>query len=187
MDDVEKESGSKSAAADPFIEAYAAAAKKGDIRAQGEAAVAFMAYASDTAQQEPSQDLLLMQEARHYESLGLWSDAEDAYRRRLALAESESNYWQIYKAQDAVSTLHGFLGQHDLSLEEARASLLAARRANSKGLLKLAFTTSIAVELRGDNAFARCHYSSGHSSNHILLVGDFSPIEIETRRHNRRR
>lgn len=121
-----------------WLQVYHDALQEGDAQAAEEAAMRFFVHACEQADREPSPDLLLKQEARHYEDTGQWHEAEAAYLQALALAQEQNNSMQVYKAQDDLSSLYHFLGNKERALETAQAALEAARLSDFETLLSMA-------------------------------------------------
>lgn len=123
-------------------------------------ALEFLALASQHADQEPSQDLLLNQGAHRCESFGDWQGAESLYRQSLALAEAQEEIGNIFAAHHNLSRLHTFLGRDQAALKESLLAIAAARRSalgpTMSSLLYLELMRKAQCELRlGDVSAAR--------------------------------
>ena len=129
---------------------YQAANERGDVQAMESLAAQLLSVAASEQARNPSKDLHLRQEASECANAGRWEQAEAAYRRALALAETEGNHAMLFKSHSDLSSLHQIRGMSDCALQEAKAAVDAARKSNVATLLSVAL---------GD--LSRCHLMNG--------------------------
>lgn len=98
-----------------------------DDEAMAKALEAFQ-FAVHQAEQNPTPDLLLMEEADRLECSGDWAGAERARREVLRLKEAEGNAGMIAKAHHDLSRFFLLRGRLDEAWESALAATGAARR-----------------------------------------------------------
>lgn len=130
-----------------------------DLHAVELSADAFLAYACAQAAQMPSQDLLWKQEAHEHEAAGRWPEAEAAYLRCLALAQTQNETMMEYKAHSDLSGLYRFLARPDQATRSAEAAAHAARRSGSETLLTMAL-----------EGVARCYLDAGNVNDALCTV-----------------
>jgi tetratricopeptide (TPR) repeat protein len=104
------------AEAGALLAAFQDAVRQGRHEQVETLALQFLAFASEKAGKEPSQDLVLKEEAHRWEAEGEWSKAEAAYRQALALAEAENNPAMEYKAQADLAAAWPLLEPHSSSV-----------------------------------------------------------------------
>lgn len=129
--------------------AYKDALEAGRMEDAEAAVMEFLALAAQ-APDEPTPESLLLDEAKRCEATADWAGAEAAYRRMLARAQSENHDHTQFRAHDQLAMLNGLLGRHGAALEEARAAVAAARRADLPTLLFMALDTQAFCALRTD-------------------------------------
>lgn len=144
-----------------LLEAYREAMQQGHHEQAEAFAIQVLAFASEQVGKEPSQDLLLAEEAHQWEAEGQWGKAEAAYRQALALAEAEGSPMMEYNAHDDLSGLYSFLGQEERAFAEAEAAAKAARRVKMVPLLSMAL-----------DGQARCALSIGNPSLALSLMNE---------------
>jgi hypothetical protein len=132
-----------------LLGAYTDALEAGRMEDAEAAIMQFLALAAQTPD-EPTPESLLLDEAQHCEATADWASAEAAYRRMLARAQAENHDHTQFRAHDQLAMLHGLLGRHGAALEEARAAVAAARRADLPTLLFMALDAQALYALRTD-------------------------------------
>ncbi len=124
------------------------------------AALSFLGQAINRLDQEPSQDLLLKQEAHRREDVGDWEGAEWLYEQALSLAEAQNQIGNIFAAHHGLSRLYTFLGRDQAALEQSLRAIAVARHSKMgptmSVLLLLELIRQAECELRvGDVSAAR--------------------------------
>jgi hypothetical protein len=132
-----------------LMDAYKDALEAGRMEDAEAAILEFLALVAQTPD-EPTPESLLLDEAEGCEATADWAGAEAAYRRMLARAQAEDNPCTQFRAHDQLAMLHGLLGRHDAALEEARAAVAVARRADLPTLLFMALDGQALYALRTD-------------------------------------
>lgn len=120
----------------------------------------FLKRAINRMDQEPSQDLLLKQEAHRREGVGDWEGAELLYQEALSLAEAQDHIGSIFAAHHDLSRFYTFLGRDHAALEQALRAIAVAHRSKMgptmSALLLLELIRRAECELRvGDVSAAR--------------------------------
>jgi hypothetical protein len=129
---------------------YTEALEAGRTEDAEAALMEFFALVAQHTPDEPSPELELLDEAARCEGAADWGGAEATYRKLLALAEKEDNAAMQYRAHESLARLNGLLGQHGAALDEARAAVAAARRADLAPLLCMALDGQAVSALRTD-------------------------------------
>lgn len=120
------------------ILSYAEAVKGDRPEEAQQAAMQALLMAGEEALRNPTPSIRLAEEAANCADKGDWVSAEAAYRKRLALQESEGNFGIIAKAQMDLCRLLRLLGRLDESWQFSRQATASARRANIFPVLVMA-------------------------------------------------
>src|SRR5262245_8964092 len=131
-----------------LIGAYEEALQAGRIEDAEATILETLALLGQQVADEPSAESSLLDEAASCEASADWAGAEGAYRRMLTRAEAEDDACAQFRAREQLACLHGLLGRHDAALEEARAAVPPARRADLPTLLFMALDGQALCALR---------------------------------------
>lgn len=167
MDDSQKDQFTR------LLNAYQAANERGDIQVMESLAAQLLSIAASEQARNPSKDLRLRQEASECANAGRWEQAESAYRRALALAETEGNHAMIFKSHSDLSGLHQIRGMSDRALQEAKAAVDAARKSNVVTLLSVAL---------GD--LSRCHLMNGDLTAAVVAAEEAFQTALADKLHD---
>ena len=121
-----------------LLKAFHSAQERGDFQQAESIGFQCLAFASEKTERNPSESVRLVQEAHEHEDAARWEQAEAAHRRALALAQAEGNEAMIFKAHDDLRSLYAICGMADKALQEAQATLEAARKTDMAPLLLIA-------------------------------------------------
>jgi hypothetical protein len=129
--------------------AYTDALEAGRMHDAEAAIMRFLALLAQTPD-EPTPESLLLDQAQCFEATADWAGAEAAYRRMLAPAQAQNHDYSQFRTHEQLAMLLGLLGRHGAALEEARAAVAAARRAELPTMLFLALDAQALYALRTD-------------------------------------
>lgn len=132
-----------------LLGAYTDALEAGRMEDAEAAVMEFLALAAQIPD-EPTPESVLLDEAGRCEANADWAGAEAAYRWMLERARENANDTTQFRAHSQLAMLHGLLGRHEAALEEARAAVAAARRADLSPLLFMALDDQALYALRTD-------------------------------------
>ncbi len=129
--------------------AYADGLRTGRMEDAEAALLEFRALVAQFAD-KPTPESLLREEAERCEASADWAGAEAAYRQMLERAREGDSDNAQFRAHSQLAMLHGLLGRYEAALEEARAAVAAARRADLPTMLFMALDAQALYALRTD-------------------------------------
>jgi len=133
-----------------LLKAFHEAQERGDFKEAESIALSCLMFASEFAEKNPTESSRLIDEAGEHESAARWKEAESARLQVILLAKAEGNAAIISKAHNDLSSLYAILGNADGALLEAKAAVVAARKANMTFVLLFALRSVF-----------RCHLTKG--------------------------
>jgi tetratricopeptide (TPR) repeat protein len=140
------------------------------------AAIQMLQLVTEHAEQNPTADLVLQEEAGECEDRGDWAGAEEKRRKVLAIHEASGNAGLITKARLDLSEFFMVLGDLKKASEFARAATVAARESSLPPLQMRALENEALCALRRSdhsaaNAAASAAFAASEDVNDIFRLG----------------